>query len=166
MIMNPKKVAEQKLVHPCYDKQIQQNGIDLTVTSVSRIKGEGKVWRDGGKQLPKYIELPNEGIWKLNKSDAYLLQIAETITVPKDKVALVWMRSTFNRCGCLILGCVFDSGYKGKPTLTMYPHCDLFLERFARVAQILFFEADSDSLYDGQYQNEGEGGIKNEFKKI
>ncbi len=160
MIQNPEMIIEKDFVSPVTEEQIQMNGIDLRVESVQSIEGVVSIFKDS-KQLPNYINIKSEvnlnkgKIWKLEPGKAYLLQIAETIKIPEGMCAMVWMRSTFNRSGIPIFACVFDSGYEGKPTFTAYPTIPLYLEKGTRVAQIVYFNADTAKMYVGQYQGEG-----------
>ena len=160
MIHNPQKIANDGLVRPTVKDQIQQNGIDLTIKDVTRLYGHAEV-RVDTKRLPGATKtnttetLDKHKQWRLEAGNAYIANLNETVKIPKDMCALIVMRSTFNRCGCLIMGCVFDSGYEGKPSLSIYPHVDIFIEENTRIAQILFFDAESAKLYDGQYQHQG-----------
>jgi len=162
MIVNPKRVVEMGWVTNLLNKeeQIQQNGVDLTLADIALIEGGCRVGKKH-KSLPNYIPLKSqptlegERIYKLEPGKGYILRINEVTKIPKDKCAMVWMRSTFNRCGCPIFACVFDSGYKGNPTFAAYPVTPIHIEQGARVAQIVFFEADSASMYEGQYQHQG-----------
>lgn len=162
MIENPKLAFTRKWVDGVSNpiEQIQQNGIDLTVENIAEIEGSGRVGVKE-KSLPNYRQIQSQPtltdgrVYRLEPGKAYVLQITETIKVPRNKVGLVWMRSTFNRCGCPLFACVFDSGYNGKPTIAAYPSIPIWIEKNARIAQILFFDADSASLYNGQYQHQG-----------
>ena len=68
------------------------------------------------------------------------------------------MRSSLNRCGITIHSAVWDPGFssgENKITIRMTvenPH-GFFLEKDARVAQLLIFENEPTELYDGQFQN-------------
>lgn len=165
MILSPKYVAEQKWVLPVNKEQIQQNGIDLTVVGIAEIEGMARVGNKD-KSLPNYIPLKSlptldgEWIYKLEPGKGYMLEIGEKIKIPKDMCGLIWMRSTFNRCGCPIFACVFDSGYEGRPTVAAYPTIPIWIEKGTRIAQILYFDATSASMYNGQYQHQRLNEVK------
>lgn len=172
MILNPKEVASNRWIVDnqgmilSKDKRVQPNGIDLTLAKVYRMEGTATVECDS-KSLPQYTpmksyqNLDKKRVVKLLPGNAYILQIEETITIPANIVGLTWMRSTFNRCGCPIFACVFDSGYKGIPTFAAYPTLPIWIELGTRIAQILYFNAVGEGLYAGQYQ--GQGLTKKEF---
>ena len=126
--INPKFIIENKILIPSKYTEIQQVGIDISIS--------------------KDIDLEN-----LEFESVY---INERVVIPKDMFALVWSRSTFNRNGVLIRGCVLDSGYKGIPCFSIYNFSGskLHLSKGTRIVQILFFNADAANIYKGQYQFE------------
>jgi len=128
MNINPKDVKDLGLVKFSKNTQIQQVGIDLTIPETVRLKhGEYKAVR-----------------------------LNEVVSVPDDMFALIFSRSTFNRRGILITSTVFEPGWRGIPTVSIYNFSgvDISIAKDTRIAQIIFFKADVASVYNGQYQNQ------------
>ena len=140
MNINPKFIIENKILIPSEYTEVQQVGIDISIS--------------------KDVDLEN-----LEFESVY---VNEKVNIPKDLFALVWSRSTFNRNGIIIRGCVLDSGYEGIPCFSIYNFSGnaLHLSKGTRIVQMIFFKADSAGMYKGRYQYEklGKGG-NNERKK-
>jgi len=128
MNINPKVVKRLGLVEFAKNTQVQQVGIDLTIAET--------------------VEL-EEGEHKLAR-------LNEVVTIPHDAFALIFSRSTFNRQGVLITATVFEPGWRGIPTVSVYnlSGTDFSIRKDTRVAQIIFFKANAASTYNGQYQNQ------------
>ena len=128
MNINPKFIIENKILTPSKYTSIQQVGIDISIS--------------------KEVTLEN-----LEFESVY---VNEKVTIPKNLFALIWSRSTFNRNGIIVRGCVLDPGYEGVPCFSIYNMGGnkLRLAKGTRICQILFFNADSAGIYKGQYQYE------------
>ena len=128
MNINPKNVKDLGLVKFSKNTQIQQVGIDLTIAETVRLKhGEYKA-----------------------------VKLNEVVSVPADAFALMFSRSTFNRQGILITSTVFEPGWRGIPTVSIYnlSGAQCYISKDTRIIQIIFFRADAASVYNGQYQNQ------------
>ena len=95
------------------------------------------------------------------KNDEYILEPFKTfdilfneyVKIPKDMCALIITRSSLNRMGAFVLSGVYDSGFENKIGCILRTHSTkIITEKDTRIAQIVFFKADSDSLYNGKYQ--------------
>ena len=128
MNINPKDVKDLGLVKFSKNTQIQQVGIDLTIAETVRLKhGEYKA-----------------------------VKLNEIVSVPPDVFALMFSRSTFNRQGILITSTVFEPGWRGIPTVSVYnlSGAQCYISKDTRIIQIIFFRAEAASVYNGQYQNQ------------
>ena len=128
MNINPKKVKEDRLVKFAKNTEIQQVGIDLTIAETVR----------------------------LNHGEHKAVRLNEVVSVPVYMFALMFSRSTFNRQGILITSTVFEPGWRGIPTVSIYNFSgvDISIAKDTRIVQIIFFKADVASVYNGQYQNQ------------
>ena len=126
--VNPKIVRKLGLVKFAKNTEIQQVGIDLTIAETVR----------------------------LNHGEHKAVRLNEVVSVPDDMFALIFSRSTFNRQGILITSTVFEPGWRGIPTVSIYNLSgDYFsITKDTRIVQIIFFKADAASVYNGQYQNQ------------
>lgn len=167
MILNPAKAIELGWIENVDDPkaQVQQHGIDVRIEDIMEIISEGKLFIND-KKLPdmKICNIHSARVKdnvlspmlvSVVKSNAYIINAIETVNIPKDVAAFAIMRSTLNRLGVPIHSALYDSGFRGKIQSTMYAFNDCEIEIGARYAQIIFIEAQSASLYKGQYQDQG-----------
>ncbi len=128
MNINPKDIKKQGLVKFGKCTQVQQVGIDLTIAEDVHLK----------------------------HCEHKAVRLNEIVSVPVFMFALIFSRSTFNRQGILITSTVFEPGWRGIPTVSVYNFSgsDFSIAKDTRIAQIIFFKADAASVYNGQYQNQ------------
>ena len=156
MIISPKKALDKGWLrgvsgYPMDEKeQLQQNGIDLRVGKLQQV-GVNQGLADKPLYNPKN---PHDGFYFVRRQTAIAVDSLEHVTVPKNVVALVIHRSSFNRRGIFITGSVYDSGFRGVVGATMYSFVDMPIRKGTRFAQIIFMEADSYMSYKGQYQDQ------------
>ena len=126
--VNPKIVKELGLVKFAKNTQVQQVGIDLTIAEDVHLK----------------------------HCEHKAVRLNEIVSVPVSMFALMFSRSTFNRQGILITSTVFEPGWRGIPTVSIYnlSGVDFSIAKDTRIVQIIFFKADVASVYNGQYQNQ------------
>jgi len=166
MIYNPKKALENGfLIAPeqvDLEKNIQQNGVDVDCDKVFLIQSEPLIISEDFKSGTGSIEILPEKVYGLDESKewfflkagrAYTFDSSFNVNVPSFLGAKLIGRSTFNRNGILIRSSWYDSGFKGNAGATIYCFRDLIIEKGTRIAQIIFEEADSSSMYNGQYQS-------------
>jgi len=135
------------------DRQVQPNGVDLTLGDVLEQVEPGRVGVDGksvGDREP--VDAAGD-VFELD-SGGYILQYAETISIPDGHVGFLYPRSTLMRNSCMLNTAVWDAGYEGKGEGLLQVHHPVRLERGARVAQLVLAEAAHDDVYDGTYQGE------------
>lgn len=145
------------------DQQLQPNGIDLTVRSVSRYQGPGVLASsNAGRVLPELVELPFEDGWLTLPAGPYQIVHNEIVNIPVDLMALGRPRSSLGRCGVTIHTAVWDAGYRGRSTslLVVNNPAGFRLERDARVMQLVFFglSRPAGAGYAGVYQGENIAG--------
>ena len=145
-------------VNPLTDEQIQPNGVDLTVETVLEQREPGRIGRDDktvGDRRPVQPDATSEDAKRVSLTPGgYVLQYAETISIPAGYVGFIYPRSSLMRNSCMLNTAVWDAGYTGKGEGLLEVHHDIELERGARIAQLVFAEADHDGTYDGAYQGE------------
>lgn len=118
--------------------------------------------KDCKKELEPLTKKIGEGVkekfWKIQKNTT-IEAIFPKVTIPKDKVAIVLPRSTFNRLGAMkVPTALFDSGFHGHPSQTWFFPYGAIIHVNEAWGQIIYMEADEpDELYDGTYQ-EKKGG--------
>ena len=126
--INPQAIINGKILIPCSYTKVQQVGIDLTISD-------------------KLI---------LENGHSANVLLNEEVHLPKNIFATFTHRSTYNRQGVLITGSIYDPNYSGVVGCTIYNLSGDIIEipAFERIGQMVFFEADAASEYNGQYQKE------------
>jgi deoxycytidine triphosphate deaminase len=143
-------------VDPVDDAQIQPNGVDLTLGDVLKQVEPGRVGIDGKTVGAREPVEADDGVFRLD-TGGYVLQYAETISIPEEHVGFLYPRSTLMRNSCMLNTAVWDAGYEGKGEGLLQVHHSIRLERGARVAQLVLSSADHADVYDGTYQGERTG---------
>lgn len=142
------------------EKQLQPNGVDLTLREVSRYEGGGAIGVDNADRvLPELTPMPfdTDG-WLELPPGIYHILYNEIVDIPESLMALGRPRSSLNRCGVTINTAVWDAGYNGRSTsmLVVANPGGFRVQRDARVMQLVFFgmsEATAEG-YRGRYQGE------------
>lgn len=156
MIFNPKEIANKGLVIDMPDTldgfEVQQNGIDLTLASIKVIKG-GLLGR-AERKIEEYedVEIDEEGYVKLDPKEAYSVEFEQDITVPMNACAMIVQRSTLNRIGGFITSGLYDSGFENRVGAVLRTTAPIKIQIGARIAQVIFMEADAASSYEGVYK--------------
>ncbi|MFB6174299.1 MAG: deoxyuridine 5'-triphosphate nucleotidohydrolase [Halobacteriales archaeon] len=145
-------VAEH--VTPTTDEQVQPNGVDLTLGTVFEQTTPGRIGRDGKALGERRERRPGDGAFALPPG-AYVVEYGETIGVPEDHVGFLLPRSSLLRNSCTLNTAVWDAGYEGRGEGLLQVGHRIEIEPGARIAQLVFAEADHAGTYGGDYQGEG-----------
>jgi deoxycytidine triphosphate deaminase len=138
---------------PIADTQIQPNGVDLTAAKIYEQTTAGRIGRDG-KTIGDRNEIePVDGTYQLEPG-AYIVQYGETVHIPEEHIGFIYPRSSLMRNSCMLHTAVWDAGYEGKGEGLLEVHYEIEIEQGARIAQIVFAEADHEGTYNGSYQGE------------
>lgn len=95
-----------------------------------------------------------ENAFWLLEQGTYVAVYDEIIEIPDNHVGFVWPRSSIMRMGHMLNSAVWDGGYKGRGEGRLYVDNMFVLEKDARIGQIVFAKANTETQYEGQYQNE------------
>ena len=148
-----------------------QVGVDVTAGKVYVIANQGGSVLKDKTTVPDYLEYctaDNSG-WVLYKG-TYIVALNEGVQFGPGDTGFFIQRSSLNRCGCEIISSVWDPGFTTQsgdvinaPTLRLNVHADSFyLEKNARVAQLIVAQNESSELYNGQFQG---GRLKSKLDK-
>ena len=156
--------SEQPLFHDFgdLDQQVQANGFDLRLEEVKRFAGPGTIGVDNADRvLPDLAPVDADaGGWLNLAPGAYHITYAETVTLPRNLMALGRPRSSLGRSGVSLHTAVWDAGYSGRSTslLVVYNPDGFRVQLGARVAQLVFIEltSEDDLGYQGMYQGENQ----------
>jgi len=156
-------------------KKVNPNGVDLSPKEVKLVPRGFKIYLHGeergyiapstrgrGARKPEVRDVKElvspdrEGFYDFLKGNLYELRFPK-VSVPADCTGFAFPRSTVNRLGIIKLEtAVFDSGYTGEPTQTIYTPLDARVHKDEALVQLVFIrnEAPAKELYSGRYQNE------------
>jgi deoxycytidine triphosphate deaminase len=170
-------LSGEEVAKSCFSyKKINPNGVDLSPKEVKLVPGGFKIYLHGEQrgyvapssprgrkaQKPevrdvKELVTPDmEGFYDFVKGTLYELRFPK-VTIPADCTGFAFPRSTINRLGIIKLeSAVFDSGYSGEPTQTIFTPIDARIHKDEALIQLVFFrnESPAQHLYSGRYQNE------------
>lgn len=125
MIINPQEVFDTYLTS-CQHTKVSQNGIDCS--------------------------LQEELVLAHGTHKNILLN--EKIELPENLCAELKIRSTYSRKGIFLSSGLWDSGFKGHLGCTLYNLSGMLITipLGERICQLVCYEADSASMYNGQWQ--------------
>ncbi|MFB6114277.1 MAG: deoxyuridine 5'-triphosphate nucleotidohydrolase [Halodesulfurarchaeum sp.] len=160
-------VADVLGVHD--EAQIQPNGVDLRVDTIFEQQTPGRLSKEGteiGDRTevdpervvpdgtdPGDAESSGVDIYTLDRG-GYIVQYEDPVTIPEEHIGFVLPRSSLMRNSCMLNTAVWDAGYSGRGEGLLQVHHPVEIERGARIAQLVFAEADHEGLYDGSFQGE------------
>jgi dUTP pyrophosphatase len=152
-----KKEGNLPLLDILSEKQIQPNGLELTLNSICKFTSSGKMGEI--RELPELEELKfNDDGWLKLEKGSYKIKLNETVKIPNDYFALARPRSSLLRMGATISTALWDSGYIGKSEslLTVYNEYGIEIEKNSRMMQLIFFDLGEivEESYNGKYQFE------------
>ena len=156
-MLNAKEIELEKLIVLDNAKgKFAQVGYDLSIKSISKLVGGGKVLKDKTivNDLVKLEPDKNENGWWLEPG-TYDVVCNEGCDILADTTGMVRQRSSLLRNGAIIASSIFDPGfYTDNIGTVMIVTEKIFIEQDARIAQMYFHENEPGELYDGQFQND------------
>lgn len=143
------------------DDQLQANGIDITLDTVSRFQGAGLLGlTSANRVLPDTEDIAYAADDSLFLAPgAYQVRFNETVNLPPWLMAYARPRSSLLRSGVALHTAVWDAGYSGRgmSLLVVYNPAGFTVVRNARICQLVFhgLTASTTATYAGAYQFEG-----------
>ena len=134
-------------------QDIQPNAVDLRLGKIFQIKNREFIIDETQKvhrgSVP--IDVRSDGYFHLEPG-CYEVIMENEIEVAEGEAGWVITRSTLNRNGVFLTSGLYDSGYNGVMAgLLHVHHGPATIQRGSRVGQFIMFEAETLSLYDGDY---------------
>ena len=152
---------------PSFAEDVQENGIDLRVGKIYYIEDDypNRILGcfDDEKYLPTLAELEityidGKPVYVLEPMRYYFVKADKEIEIPHNYTQTYLIRSTFARCGLLLISSVGDDSFKGTLMMGLYNtnrNVSIFVGANERIIQALTYENDGTaSQYDGSYQND------------
>lgn len=130
----------------------QPNAVDLRVDKIFRLNDtQFEISESEKKHRGSWEVKPHDGHFYLEKG-TYEIIMENIVTIPEGYAGWVITRSTLNRNGLFITSGLYDSGYSGVMAGALHvEHGPAKIEKGTRVGQFLLFEAETLSMYDGDY---------------
>ena len=141
------------------EEQLQPNGVDLSLHSVSVMQSGGKIAVSNSQRIVSDLSplvFDESGFIHLAPG-VYSVTYNEIVNLPKDIMALATPRSSLLRCGVTVNTAVWDAGYCGRSEslLVVYNPEGFSLQKNARIIQLVFLRLDNETEgYNGKYQGE------------
>jgi dUTP pyrophosphatase len=156
-LLEGKPPLVEDLVDP--EKQLQPNGIDLTLRDIALLQSAGVIAVDNSqRQVSELAPLVFDGLGYIDLVPGiYLVTYNEVVHLPENITALAAPRSSLLRCGVTIETAVWDAGYSGRSQslMVVYNSQGIRLQRNARIVQLIFFRLTRKTRgYQGKYQGE------------
>lgn len=155
MIKNPNDMVQYMRQSEGREFLVQPNSIDLRLKEVFEIGDGLELYADGSRNLPEYerIKLREDNMFNFLRLGLYQVEFEESIEMPAGVCGITLLRSTMFKSGASGESGLFDSGYKGGVGMTISTEKLVRVEKGAPIAQMVFFEAEQGSLYNGYYQD-------------
>ena len=130
----------------------QPNAVDLRVDKIFKMKDEVFSISEDSKKHRGSVEVEAvDGFFELEPG-TYEIIMENIVKIPEGYAGWVITRSTLNRNGLFITSGLYDSGYHGVMAGCLHvEHGPAKIEKGSRVGQFLLFEAETLSMYDGDY---------------
>ena len=130
----------------------QPNAVDLRVDKIFKLKDEVfSISEDSKKHRGSEEVEAVDGYFELEPG-TYEILMENIVNIPEGYAGWVITRSTLNRNGLFITSGLYDSGYHGVMAGCLHvEHGAAKIEKGSRVGQFLMFEAETLSMYDGDY---------------
>ena len=147
----------KEMVDP--EKQVQVNGIDLSLSRIETFSGCGRIAFDNSERKIsdcKVLNFDDDG-WIFLAEGCYKVIFNEVVSIPKDLCAIGRPRSSLLRSGCTVDSAIWDAGYEGRSeSLLIVKNGDgVHLKKDARILQLIFLRSTPvEDGYDGVYQKE------------
>jgi dUTP pyrophosphatase len=135
-----------------------QVGIDLTVCDIKSIHG-GALFKDKTELQPYATKALDtfdgkEG-WYLISGHAYSVTFDQGVKLGSIHTAFIRHRSSLLRMGWTCTSGVYDPGFEvDQMGAVLMGNCNIFIEKGARIAQIVVAENYNADLYNGQWQGQ------------
>ena len=151
---------------PDFADDVQENGIDLRIGKVYQIEDDypNRILGcfDDEKFLPNLDELEityidGKPVYILEPMKYYFVKVDKDIHIPDGYTQTYAIRSTFARCGLLLISSIGDNDFNGTLMMGLFNtnrKAGIFVGANERIIQAVTYQNDGTaSNYDGSYQN-------------
>ena len=148
-----KNIGSTTNINNIDDECIQPNAVDLKIDKVWEITNDEFYLGVDSKRHRKGRELtPELGEFHLASGKSYQFETSHFVIIPEGHAGWLIARSTLNRNGIFITSGLYDSGFQNYVGGVMHVRGGPErIQKGARVAQFIYVEAETVSMYDGDY---------------
>jgi dUTP pyrophosphatase len=148
-----KNIGSTTNINNIDDECIQPNAVDLKIDRVWEITNEEFYLGINEKRHRKgKALLPVLGEFLLESGKSYQFETPHYVHIPEGYAGWLIARSTLNRNGIFITSGLYDSGFQNYVGGVMHVNGGpARIQHGARVAQFIYVEAETASMYDGDY---------------
>ena len=148
-----KNIGSTTYINNIDDSCIQPNAVDLKINRVWEITNDDFYLGIDEKRHRKGREIdPELGEFHLKWGKSYQFETDHFVIIPEGHAGWLIARSTLNRNGIFITSGLYDSGFQNYVGGVMHINGgDARIQKGARVAQFIYVEAETVSMYDGDY---------------
>ncbi|MEM0440323.1 MAG: dCTP deaminase [Candidatus Caldarchaeum sp.] len=154
--------SERLSITPFSEDIVRENGLDLRIgRQIARFSKAGKIFDTKSSDPAEYYTFEEGESFLIQPKEHVLLHTMEYLSLPKDLMGFVNLRSSFARIGLTIPPTIIDANFEGELTIELvggdFPvrlyAGDRFLHVvFARLSSIV------EKPYTGKYQ--GQRGVR------
>lgn len=151
---------------PDFSDDVQENGIDLRVGKIYQIEDDypNRILGcfNDTKFLPTLDEIEvtyidDYPVYVLEPMKYYFVKADKDIHIPDGYTQTYAIRSTFARCGLLLISAIGDNDFNGRLMMGLYNtnrQASIFVGANERIIQAVTYHNDGTaSNYEGSYQN-------------
>ncbi|MCS7094890.1 MAG: dCTP deaminase [Thaumarchaeota archaeon] len=150
------------VIDPIHGDTVRENGLDLRIgDEMARLKSTGEVLDTYDGDVSRFYELERGASFVIRPREHVLMHTVEYISMPRDLMGFVNLRSTFARLGLSIPPTIIDANFEGQLTIEMVGgEFPVRLHAGQRFLHVVFAKLTSEvsSPYRGKYQ--GQRGVR------
>ncbi len=149
-------------VEPIFEDTVRENGLDLRIGSeIARLKSTEKVLDTRDGDVSEFYRVERGESFVIGPNEHVLLHTIEYLSMPRDLMGFVNLRSTFARLGLSIPPTIIDANFAGQLTIEMvgggFPVKLYAGQRFLHVV-FAKLTSEVENPYQGRYQ--GQRGVR------
>lgn len=135
------------------EKDVQPTAVDLRLDKIFSINDNTFILDEKNKKhRGATLMRPDDLGYYWLEPGTYEVTFQNIITVASGEAGFVITRSTLNRNGVFITSGLYDSGYEGVMAGALHVTSGAFkVQAGTRLGQFLLFDAETLSMYDGDY---------------
>lgn len=149
-------------VEPLTIDVVRENGLDLRIGyEIGRLKKTGKLFDPDKDSIEEFYVIDKGESFIINPHEHVLLHTIEYLSLPKDIMGFVNLRSSYARIGLSIPPTIVDANFEGQLTIEIIgSEFPVKLKAGERFIHVVFAKLTSEveKPYTGRYQ--GQRGVR------